>query len=110
MFEIKTLQDEQKAREIGEFLIGPNVFDQIWFTEEKEMVKNAVFESLQSELHQYWYVENSGRYIHIFCCDTDSCAPTRAFYEKKGYQKVGEMPNYYVKGEGRVDYLSLIHI
>jgi len=28
----------------------------------------------------------------------------RAFYQKHGYKKVAEMPNYYLTGEGRVDF------
>jgi len=45
-----------------------------------------------------------GRYLHILSCDIDYHIPARAFYEKHGFQKVGYMPNYYVPGEGRIDY------
>lgn len=45
-----------------------------------------------------------GRYIHIVSCDTDYYKPARFFYEKNGYIKVAELPDYYVVGEGRVDY------
>lgn len=48
--------------------------------------------------------ENGGRYIHVITCDIDSYSPALGFYERKGYKKVAEMPNYYVKGEGRIDY------
>lgn len=49
---------------------------------------------------------NSGRYLHVLTCDIDSYNPARAFYEKNGYKKVAEIPNYYVPGEGRVDYMK----
>lgn len=48
--------------------------------------------------------ENGGRYIHVLTCDIDSYAPARVFYAKHGYKKVAEMPNYYVEGEGRIDF------
>ncbi len=49
---------------------------------------------------------NSGRYIHVLTCDIDSYKPARAFYEKNGFRKVAEIPNYYVPGEGRIDYFK----
>lgn len=48
--------------------------------------------------------QNGGRYVHVPSCDTDYYAPARAFYQKLGYTQVGTMPNYYMEGEGRVDF------
>ncbi len=48
--------------------------------------------------------KNHGRYIHILSCDTNYFKPAQLFYKKNGYRKVGEMPDYYVIGEGRIDY------
>jgi len=50
--------------------------------------------------------QQSGRYIHVLSCDIDSYRAARAFYVKHGYRKVAEIPNYYVEGEGRIDYLK----
>lgn len=50
--------------------------------------------------------QSGGRYIHVLSCDIDSYAPARAFYEKNGFKKVAEIPNYYVEGEGRIDYFK----
>jgi len=58
---------------------------------------------LFSEMEKY-VKKNNGRYIHILSCDTDLYSPARKFYEKMGYKKVLEIPDYYVIGEGRVDY------
>ncbi len=52
----------------------------------------------------------SGRYIHILTCDINSYKPARAFYESKGYKKVAVMPNYYLPGEGRIDYYKELKI
>lgn len=50
--------------------------------------------------------ERGGKYIHVLTCDIGSYKPARAFYEKNGYKEVGKIPNYYVPGEGRIDYLK----
>lgn len=50
--------------------------------------------------------QNKGRYIHILCCDINSYIPARDFYQKHGYHQVGHIPDYYVVGEGRVDYFK----
>jgi ribosomal protein S18 acetylase RimI-like enzyme len=50
--------------------------------------------------------EKKGRYLHVVTCDIDSYKPARLFYEKKGYRKVAEIPDYYVPKEGRIDYIK----
>ncbi|MBN1374190.1 GNAT family N-acetyltransferase [Candidatus Dojkabacteria bacterium] len=50
--------------------------------------------------------DRKGRYIHILTCDIDSYKPALKFYEKNGYKRVANIPNYYVKGEGRIDLLK----
>lgn len=161
MEEIKILSDRATALKVGEFLTGPNAFDQTWAPNEKEIVGQATLESLTKDHHRYWYVEQDGdiiaamgvrenkygsggyemdqdyfsvhkayrnqglgskllsavedyvkqqggHYIHALTCDIDSYKPARAFYEKHGYKKVAEIPDYYVKGEGRIDYFKSI--
>ncbi|OGC93077.1 hypothetical protein A3D85_00095 [Candidatus Amesbacteria bacterium RIFCSPHIGHO2_02_FULL_47_9] len=158
-FEINELKDKATAIEVGDFLTGPNAFEQTWAPNEKDMVKQASLDSLRNKNHKYWYVEDrgkiigaigvrenkygsggyemdsdyiavhknyrnqgiasellrkmeelvkerGGRYIHVLTCDIDSYIPARKFYEKNGYKKVSEIPNYYVPGEGRIDYFK----
>ena len=50
--------------------------------------------------------KNKGRYIHILTCDIDSYKPARCFWVKNDYKKVCKIPDYYVEGEGRIDYLK----
>jgi len=50
--------------------------------------------------------KKKGRYIHILTCDIASYKPARCFWIKNNYKKVCEIPDYYVEGEGRVDYLK----
>lgn len=156
--EAKVLTDIKTAKKIGEFMTGPNAFEQTWYPSEKAVVMQAPVDSIDSEDHRYWYVksdsgeilgalgvnknkyntggyemdadyvavhkdhrregiatallnamedfvkERKGRYIHILACDIPSYAAARAFYQRHGYKKVAEMPNYYLTGEGRVDF------
>ena len=51
--------------------------------------------------------EKGGRYVHVLTCDIDSYRPANSFYQSRGYVKVAEMPDYYVEGEGRIDYYKL---
>lgn len=157
-FEVKVLTDQETAKKVGEFLVGPNAFEQTWAPNEKALTMQAPIDSLGKDKHRYWYIENEqgeiigamgvrenkygsdgyemdadylathkdyrnrgiarmllehmeafvkqngGRYIHVLTCNIDSYAPARAFYEKHGYKKVADIPNYYVEGEGRIDY------
>jgi len=50
--------------------------------------------------------QNNGRYICIETCDIPYYLPARCFYETNGYKKVGEIPDYYNIGEGRIDYFK----
>lgn len=159
MLDVKVLQDNDTAIRVGQFLTGPDAFEQTWAPNEKKIVEQATVDSLTGRNHRYWYVEDNGkiigalgirenkygsggfemdsdyvavhkdyrgkgiagellksaeefvkacggRYIHVITCDIDSYKPARAFYEKNGYKKVGEIPNYYVPGEGRIDYFK----
>lgn len=159
MYEVLLLKDLETAIRIGQFLTGPNAFEQTWAPNEKKLVEQAPIDSLKGKNHQYWYIEHegnilgaigvrenkygsggyemdsdyvavhknfrnlgiatkllqvvenfvkekNGRYLHVLTCDIESYKPARAFYEKNGYKKVAEIPNYYVIGEGRIDYLK----
>lgn len=64
--------------------------------------------SLLLERMEKFVKEKNGRYIHALTCDIDSYKPARCFYEKNGYRKVAEIPDYYVEGEGRIDYFKKI--
>lgn len=49
---------------------------------------------------------NKGRYIHILTCDIESYQPALIFWQNQGYQEVARIPDYYVPGEGRIDYFK----
>ncbi|MDD3647913.1 MAG: GNAT family N-acetyltransferase [Candidatus Dojkabacteria bacterium] len=157
---IKRLRTKAKAKEVGDFMISKNTFDQTWAPEEKKYVSKAPLESLENPFHQYWYFEDKGkivaalgirknkygsngyemdsdyvavhknyrrkglasrllktaenfvkkhrgRYLHILTCDIPSYTPARTFFVKNGYEQVGKIPDYYVPGEGRIDFMKI---
>lgn len=84
----------------------------------------APLESLDNPNHRYWYIENeTGEIIAAlgvrenkygsggYEMDQDYVAVHKN-YRKKGFaksllkEKVAEIPDYYVEGEGRIDYFK----
>jgi ribosomal protein S18 acetylase RimI-like enzyme len=53
-----------------------------------------------------YVLSKKGRYIHVLTCDIESYRPANKFYKANGFQKVGTIPDYYVEGEGRIDYFK----
>ncbi len=62
--------------------------------------------TLLLETMENFVKDKKGRYIHVLTCDIESYKPALKFYESNGYKRVAELPNYYVEGEGRIDYLK----
>ncbi|MGD9129261.1 MAG: GNAT family N-acetyltransferase [Candidatus Woesebacteria bacterium] len=52
--------------------------------------------------------ERGGRYIHVLSCDIESYEAARLFYLENDYEQVAKIPDYYVKGEGRIDFFKKI--
>jgi len=71
----------------------------------KNFRKLGLASKLLSEMEKF-VKENNGRYIHVLTCDIPSYEAARNFYEKNGYKKVGQIPEYYVVCEGRIDYFK----
>ena len=84
---------------------GGYEIDSDYFAVHKNYRKQRLASQLFGEIETF-IRDNKGRYLHIVSCDIDSYAPARAFYEKNGYIKVAGIPDYYVQGEGRVDYFK----
>lgn len=84
---------------------GGYEMDEDYFSVHKDYRHQGLASKLLSEVEQF-VADNGGRYIHALSCDIDSYAPARAFYKKNGYQQVSHIPNYYVEGEGRIDFFK----
>lgn len=84
---------------------GGYAMDDDYLAVHKDYRKNGLANILLQEVEKF-VEENKGRYIHVLTCDIQSFAPARAFYERNGYTKVATIPDYYVDGEGRIDYFK----
>jgi len=60
--------------------------------------------SLLLQTAEEYAEKNNGRFILIETCDTAMYRPAQILYEKHGYKRVAHVPDYYLPGEGRVDY------
>jgi ribosomal protein S18 acetylase RimI-like enzyme len=52
--------------------------------------------------------ELGARQIFISTGSIEQFAPVRSFYEKRGYEKIATMPDYYTPGDDRVVYMKKI--
>jgi ribosomal protein S18 acetylase RimI-like enzyme len=86
---------------------GGYEMDSDYMAVHKDYRRQGIASALLTETEKY-VIEKRGRYVHIVTCDIDSYKPALAFYEKYNYKKVAEIPDYYIKGEGRMDYIKFI--
>lgn len=84
---------------------GGYIMSEDYFAVHKDYRKNGIGKMILAEIEKY-VKKGKGRYILISTCDIDLYKPARNFYEKYGYKKVGNVPDFYVKGEGRIDYFK----
>jgi len=84
---------------------GGYVIDEDYLAVHQDYRKQGIANTMLAEVEKF-VKKSGGRYIHVLSCDIDSYAPARKFYERNGYKIVAEIPDYYVQGEGRIDYLK----
>lgn len=84
---------------------GGYEMDEDYFAVHKKFRRRKIGSLLFEEVERF-VRERGGRYVHILSCDTDIYRPAREFYKKNGYHEAGRMPDYYVEGEGRVDFFK----
>jgi len=103
---------EDKGKIVGAIGVRENKYgsggyemDSDYIAVHKNYRRKGIAKQLLQTMEDY-VKSKDGRYIHILTCDIESYKPAINFYANNGYQKVGEIPDYYVKGEGRVDYLK----
>lgn len=51
-------------------------------------------------------VSKQGRYIETFTCDLMEYEAIRQLFVKKGFEKIGLLPDYYYPGEGKLLYFK----
>jgi len=103
---------EKKGKIIGALGVNENVYEsggyemmKDYIAVHKDYKRHGLGTKLLKTMEDYVWLQK-GRYILITTCDTDYYKPARLFYEKHGYVKVGAIPDYYLVGEGKIDYLK----
>ena len=84
---------------------GGYIMSEDYFAVHRDYRINGIGSMILGEIEKY-VKEKKGRFLLIETCDIDLYLPARNFYEKHGYRKAGHIPEYYDKGEGRVDYFK----
>jgi ribosomal protein S18 acetylase RimI-like enzyme len=84
---------------------GGYVMDEDYLAVHQEYRKKGIANLMLAEVEKF-VKESNGRYIHVLSCDIDSYIPARAFYARNGYKRVAKIPDYYVQGEGRIDFFK----
>jgi len=51
---------------------------------------------------------NGGKRIYVETSSREGYAETRGFYERKGYEKAAELPDFYRDGDGKVIYCKAL--
>ncbi len=84
---------------------GGYIMSEDYFAVHKDYRTNGIGTMILGEIEKY-VKEKKGRFLLVATSDIDLYKPARNFYEKHGYRKVGHIPDYYYKGEGRIDYFK----
>ncbi len=62
----------------------------------------ALLEFVESDLHR-----RQARQLYLETSDRPQYTPTRAFYERRGFERAAHFPDYYHLGDGKVIYRKI---
>ena len=78
-------------------------FDLYWIVVDKayqnKKIGRALLETVEAETSL-----KGGRALYIETSDLPYYLPTRAFYERMGYDRAAHLPDYYKIGDGKITY------
>lgn len=102
------LSAEDEGRLVGFACYGPTpltsgTFDLYWICVGREYVRRGIGRALVQRVEQE-VCRARGRLIVVETSGQDSYAPTRTFYERLGYQRVAEVPDFYGPGDSLIIY------
>ncbi|MDR0453503.1 MAG: GNAT family N-acetyltransferase, partial [Deferribacteraceae bacterium] len=78
-------------------------FELYWIAVKKELQGKGIGKMLIKAVEDMVRSEN-GRHLYITTSGMDLYKPTRALYEKLGYETAATLPDYFVPGDARVIY------
>jgi ribosomal protein S18 acetylase RimI-like enzyme len=90
----------------GPVSLSDDVYDVYWIAvdprHQSRGIGAALLEYMESDLSK-----RNARQCYIETSDTPQYAPTRAFYERRGYLQAAHFPDYYHVGDGKVVYCKV---
>lgn len=101
-------REHEHSRPLGYACYGPaslavGTFDLYWIAVEIESQNKKIGSALLTFIEQDLTARHA-RQLYIETSDKPQYAPTRAFYERRGYFRVAHFPDYYAAGDGKVIY------
>lgn len=105
-------RDAPDAPPLGYCCYGPaslavGTYDLYWIAVDKraqsKKIGSALLEYMETDL-----ARRGARQIYVETSDKPQYAPTRAFYEKRGYARVARFRDYYALGDGKVIYFKAL--
>jgi ribosomal protein S18 acetylase RimI-like enzyme len=100
------------APPVGFVCYGPvpmseDVYDLYWIAVDPRRqsggIGSALLAFVEAELSR-----RRARQLYIETSDTPRYAPTRAFYERRGYEEVAHLTDYYHVGDGKLVYRKVL--
>ena len=101
---------ELDGRTVGYSCYGPiactaNSYDIFWIAVHSDSQKGGLGKWLMSVTEELIF-SRSGERIYVETSGRDHYLPTRKFYDRCGYQKVAELPNFYGRDDSKIIYLK----
>ncbi|MCG3139660.1 MAG: hypothetical protein HDKAJFGB_00554 [Anaerolineae bacterium] len=87
----------------GPASLAVGTYDLYWIAVERAHQDKKIGSALLAEMEQDLR-RRGARQLYVETSDKPQYAPTRAFYERRGYAQVAHFPDYYDVGDGKVIY------
>ncbi|MBI4672935.1 MAG: GNAT family N-acetyltransferase [Chloroflexi bacterium] len=91
----------------GPASLAEGTYDLYWMAVDKraqnKKIGSALLQFMEADL-----ARRGARQIYIETSDKPQYAPTRAFYERRGYACVAHFHDYYAVGDGKVIYFKAV--
>jgi GNAT superfamily N-acetyltransferase len=103
-------RDSENAPPLGFAVYGPasaaiGTYDLYWIVVDKNHQDKKIGSALLNHIEQDLFNRNA-RQLYIETSDKAQYAPTRTFYERRGYALVAHFQDYYDVGDGKVIYFK----
>ncbi len=91
----------------GPASLARGTYDLYWIVVDRQhqskKIGSALLEHVEADL-----ARRGGRQLYIETSDRAQYAPTRAFYERRGYAVAAHFRDYYAAGDGKVIYFKAL--